>query len=132
MEFRFDVWRFIKPIIATNADVLLDKPDRNIGLQLVKKQSIVSYAQLKNLALGLDKIYNFGRRQFDETTGGRCDIQFGDPVYYTDSEESKDTTDSLPNTVKGVCTNNVISLSKAKNGPGGFTAKIALVTRIWP
>jgi hypothetical protein len=132
LEFRLDGWRFIKPIIATNADVLLDKPDRNIGIQLVKKQSIVSYAQLKNLALGLDKIYNFERRQFDETTGGRCDIQFGDPVYYTDSEEINDTTDSLPNTVKGVCTKNVISLSKAKNGPGGFTAKIELVTRIWP
>ena len=52
-------------MIATNAVVLLDKPDQNIGIQLVKKQSIVSYAQLTNLALGLDKIYNFERRQFD-------------------------------------------------------------------
>ena len=127
-----DGWILLKPVIATNAEVLLDKPDRNIGIQLVKKQSSVSYAQLKNLALGLDKIYNCERRQFDETTGGRCDIQFGDPVYYTDSAEINDTTDSLPNTAKGVCTKNVISLSKATNGPGGFTAKSELVTRSWP
>ena len=118
--------------MATNADVLLDKPDRNISTQFIKKQSIVSYAQIKNLVLGLDKIFNFKRQAFKEETSGRCDIQFGDSVYYTDSEEINDTTDALVNTVKGVNTKNVISLSKGKNGPGGFTNKFDLVTRIWP
>ncbi|KKL12232.1 hypothetical protein LCGC14_2537820, partial [marine sediment metagenome] len=41
-------------------------------------------------------------------------------------------TDAIPNTVKGVNTKNTISLSKGKNGPGGFTAIFDLVTRIWP
>ncbi len=132
LEMRMDGYRMIKPLMTTNADVLQDKPDRNIGTQLIKKQSIVSYAQLKNLVLGLDKIFNFERRQFDEETGGRCDIQFGDSVYYTDPENINDTTDALPNTVKGVNTKNVISLSKGKNGPGGFTNSFELVTRIWP
>jgi len=132
LEMRMDGFRMIKPLTATNADVLQDKPTRNIGTQFVKQQNIVSYAQIKNLALGLDKIFNFERRQFDESTGLRCDIQFGDSVYYTDSEEINDTTDALPNTIKGVNTKNVISLSKARNGPGGATNKFALVTRIWP
>ena len=132
LELRMDGYRLVKPLIATNADVLLDKPTRNISTQFVKKQSIVSYAQLKNLALGLDKIFNFNRRAFKEETGGRCDIQWGDSVYYTDSEEINDTTDSLPNTVKGVNSTNVISLSKGKNGPGGFTNAFDIVTRIWP
>ena len=132
LEMRMDGYRMVKPLTATNADVLQDKPTRNISTQFVKNQNIVSYAQLKNLALGLDKIFNFERREFKETTGLRCDIQFGDSVYYTDSEEINDTTDSLPNTIKGVNTKNVISLSKARNGPGGATNKFDLVTRIWP
>ena len=132
LEMRLDGHRMVKPGIATNADVLQDKPTRNIGTQLIKKQSIVSYAQAKNLVLGLDKIFNFERREFKEQTGGRCDIPFGDSVYYTDSEEINDTTDSLPNTVKGVNTKHTISLSKGKNGPGGFVSIFELVTRIWP
>ena len=132
LEFKMDGYRMIKPLMTTNADVLLDKPTRNIGTQFIKKQNIVSYAQAKNLVLGLDKIFNFERRAFKEETSGRCDIQFGDSVYYTDSEEINDTTDALPNTIKGVNTKNVISLSKGKNGPGGFVSTFELVTRIWP
>lgn len=138
LEFLMDGYRMIKPLVATNVltDFASDKPSRNIGTQLIKKQSIVSYAQLKNLVLGLEKIFNFERRAFKETTGGRCDIQFGDSVYYTDSEEINDTTidsdGTKVNTVKGVNTKNTISLSKGRNGPGGFTAIFDLVTRIWP
>ena len=134
LQFIMDGFRMVKPLVATNVltDFTSNKPSRNIGTQIIKNQSIVSYAQLKNLVLGLEKIFNFERRAFKETTGGRCDIQFGDSVYYTDSEEINDTTDALPNTVKGVSTKNTISLSKGKNGPGGFTAIFDLVTRIWP
>ncbi len=132
MTLSLDGYRFIKPLITTNADVLQDKPTRNIGTQFIKKQSITSYAQAKNLVLGLSRIFNFERKEFKEGTGGRCDIQFGDSVYYTDSEEIPDTTDSLANTIKGVNTKNVISLSKGKSGPGGFTNLYELVTRIWP
>lgn len=132
MEMRMDGYRMIKPLLVTNADTTNEKPERNIGTQLIKKQGIVSYAQAKNLVLGLDRIFNFERREFIELTGGRADVKFGDSVYYTDSEEINDTTDDLPNTVKGVNTKNVISLSKGKNGPGGFTSKFHLVTRIWP
>jgi len=127
-----DGYRMIKPLTSTNVDVFADKPSRNIGTQFIKQQNIVSYAQIKNLSLGLDRIFNFERRQFDESTGLRCDIQFGDSVYYTDTETINDTTDALTNTIKGVNTKNVISLSKARNGPGGGTNKFGLVTRIWP
>ena len=48
------------------------------------------------------------------------------------TEEINDVTDALPNTIKGVNTKNLISLSKGKNGPGGFTADYDLVTRLWP
>jgi hypothetical protein len=132
MKLSLDGHRMIKPLIVTNADVLQDKPTRNIGTQFIKKQSITSYAQAKNLVLGLSKIFNFERKEYKEGTSGRCDIQFGDSVYYTDSEEIPDTTDALPNTIKGVNTKNVISLSKGKSGPGGFTSLFELVTRIWP
>lgn len=132
MEMRMDGYRMLKPAMATNVDVITDKPTRNVGTQLIKKPSIVSYAQLKNLVLGLDKIFNFERSEYIEQTGGRADIQIGDSVYYTDSETINETTDALPNTIKGVNTKNVISLSKGKNGPGGMTNTFSLVTRIWP
>lgn len=134
MEMQMDGYRMIKPMVATNADIFLPsgKPTRNIGSQLIKKGSIVSYAQAKNLVLGLDKIFNFERRAFKENTSGRCDIKWFDSVYYTDSETINDTTDSLLNTIKGVNQKNVITLSKGKNGPGGFTSDYDLVTRLWP
>jgi len=132
LEIRIDGYRMTKPLSATNADVLQDKPTRNITTQFIKKPGIVSYAQLKNLILGLDKIFNFERKEFKEGTGGRCDVQWGDSVYYTDSEEINETVDSLSNTIKGVNTENVISLSKSKLGPGGFTSTFSLVNRIWP
>ena len=44
LEFRLDGRRIIKPIIATKADVLLDKPDQNIGIQLVHKKSSLIYS----------------------------------------------------------------------------------------
>lgn len=132
MEWNIDGYRMVKPLISTNADVLQDKPTRNVGAQLLKRNSIVSYAQIKNLTLGLDKIFNFERKEFKEKTGGRCDIQFGDSVYFTDEEMIDETTDALPNTIKGVNTKNIISLSKGRNGPGGFTNDFDLVTRLWP
>ena len=92
----------------------------------------VIHSPLQNQAFGQDSMFNFERRQLGVTTAGRRDNQFGEREYHNDSEEINDTTDSLPNTVKGVCTKNVISLSKANNGQGGFTAKIGLVTMIWP
>jgi len=132
MEMRMDGYRMLKPAMATNVDVITAKPTRNVGTQLIKKPSIVSYAQLKNLVLGLDKIFNFERSEYIEETGGRCDIKIGDSVYYTDSETINETTDAIVNTIKGVNTKNVISLSKGKNGPGGMVNTFSLVTRIWP
>ena len=132
MEMQMDGYRMTKPIVTTNADVFQDKPTRNIGTQLIQKGSIISYAQAKNLVLGLDKIFNFERKAFKESTSGRCDIKWLDPVYYTDQEEINETTDSLANTIKGVNKKTNIVLTKGKNGPGGFTSDHEIVTRLWP
>ncbi|MCA9828554.1 MAG: hypothetical protein KC444_09265 [Nitrosopumilus sp.] len=133
IELALDAYRMTKPLVATNTDEPNNKPEYAIESLKVKASSIVSYAQLKNLVLGLSQLVNFERRNFKVPTKLRCDIQFGDPVYYTSQEIISDTTDSLPNTIKGVADRIIYTLSKPKGrGPNAATRSVHLVERLWP
>lgn len=132
MKMSIDAWRFAKPLVATNVDEPNAKPDFNIEPQKFQKQSITNYAQLKNFILGLEKFVNFDRREFNvEITNGRR-INWGDPVYLTDTEALDDADDSLPNTVKVVADGITFSLSKTKKGPAGLKKFVRLVRRNYP
>jgi len=133
LELAIDAYRMSKPLVATNIDDPNNKPDYAIESQKVKAPSIVSYAQLKNLVFGLSQLVNFPRRNFKVPTKLKCDVQWGDPVYYTSEEIISDTTDSLPNTIKGVADKIVYTLSKPKGrGPGAATRNVHLITRLFP
>lgn len=132
MKMSIDGWRFIKPLVATNVDENNNKPAANIETLTIDKTSITNHAQLKNYVLGLEKFLNFDRRSFVvEVINGRK-IEFGDSVYLTDSEAINDSDDAVPNTVKVVANKITITLTKPKNGAGGFKKNVELVKRVWP
>ena len=66
-----------------------------------------------------------------EVTNGKK-IDFGDPVYLTDTESINDDDDAVANTVKAVANKITLSLSKTKNGPAGLKKTVELVRRVWP
>ena len=133
MELAIDAYRMSKPFVATSVDEANNKPEYAIESANVKASSVVRYAQLKNLVLGLSQLVNFPRRKFMVPTKLKCGIQAGDPVYYTSEEIISDTTDSLPNTIKGAADKIVITLSKPKGrGPGAATRNVHIIERLWP
>jgi hypothetical protein len=132
IHISIDAFRGVKPLVATNVDNPSSKPERNIEPQKIKAEHIVSYHQLKNLVKSSEKIFNFEREEYDVKTTGRCDIAFGDPVYYNDPEIIDITTDGFTNTVKVVANSIIYSISKTAKGPGGFIRSLNLITRIWP
>lgn len=131
LHLSVDAFRGTKPLVTTNISNSA-KPDRNISPEPIKAEGIVSYAQLKNLAKSLEQIYAFTKEEYPVKTQLRCDIVFGDPVYYTDNELIDETTDAKVNTIKGVADSITYSVSKTPNGPGGYTRLVNVVTRIWP
>ncbi len=128
-----DAWRMIKPLVATNLDEPNNLPIRNLETDKIKEQDIVSYSQIKNLVLGLEKFKTFPRRRFIIPTRGRCNIAPGDPIYYENTEVISDTTDAKTNTIKAVADKITYSCSKPRgNGPAGFKRTVDLITRVWP
>ena len=132
LEMGIDAFRAIKPLFVTNVDEPNNKPDRNVEGGLKRFKEIISHAQAKDLVLGLEKYENFQRQEFQIDVSGRCDVKHGDPVYYTDTEQVDDTTDSLDNTLKMVVLKNVITLNKTPEGEAGFRNKFHIATRVWP
>lgn len=132
LEMGIDAIRGIKPLFVTNVDEPNSKPTRNIESGLKRFKEIINYFQAKDLVLGLEKYENFQRQEFKIDASGRCDVKHGDPVYYTDTEQVDETTDSLINTLKMVVIKNVMTFNKVPNGPAGFRNKFHIATRIWP
>ena len=129
IHLAIDAWRMTKPLVATN--VKTSKPDRNISPEILKADNIISKSQLQNYVDSYQAIYNFERKEFDVDTPLRCNISFGDPVYYEDKEVIDDTTDGKANTIKTVADKIVYTVSKPLQGPGGFLRTVYLVTRLW-
>ncbi len=133
IQLIIDAWRMTKPLVSTNVDEPNVKPDRNIETVRQKFDGIISYGQLKTLTLGLEKLFNFERKEVTHDTPASYDIQFGDPVYSKDTlsfSEEDNGTDS--NTILAVADKIVYSFSKPVNGPGGIRRKVYLVTRLFP
>ena len=132
LEMTIDAFRMTKALYVTNVDEPNNLPSKNIDMVDQKKTDITNYSTAKNLILGLTRLFGFRQQRFDIDIGGRCDIAHGDPIYYTDTEQVDETTDSLPNTLKMVNDRMTYKLVKTTDGPAGFTAKISPTTRLWP
>jgi len=126
IETILDSFRMIKPLVATNV------PNRNIETTRQNYEGIISYAQLKNLVLGLSKLFGFERKEILHKTKGKNDIQFGDPVFTTDPQSFSESDNGNPNTILAVADKIITTHSKPKNGPGGSTRDVHLVTRFFP
>lgn len=133
IELILDAWRMTKPLVATNVDEPTAKPDRNIETTRQNYPGIISYAQLKNLVLGLTKLFAFERKEITHSTKGKNDIAFGDPVFTVDPQSfSEEDNGPSSNTILAVADRIITNHNKPMNGPGGSTKKLHLVTRFFP
>jgi len=132
LEMAIDGFRPIKPLYVTNADEPNALPIRNIDIVDQKKTDLTNYQTAKNLVLGLARLFGFQQQRFEIDLEGRCDIAHGDCVYYTDTEQVDETTDTLSNTLKMVNDKITYKLTKTIDGPAGFTCKASIITRLWP
>ncbi len=132
IKLSYDSFRMTKPLITTNNDDANGLPERNIEPLKLQFEKITSYSQLKNYVLTMEQILGFQPDAFTIRAPGRCNIQYGDPVYYTDPEAINETTDSLANTIKATASKITYSLSKTADGPVGFYRAVELITRLYP
>jgi len=136
VKLSFDAWRMIKPLVCTNLDEPGGEPERNIEPQKLQYEKIGSYAQLKNYVLAVQQVYNFRTDAFPIRTFGRCNIAFGDPVFYNDTEAIDNTFDptglNLANTIRATAHKITYTVSKGVDGPGGFLRDVELITRLYP
>jgi hypothetical protein len=132
LKLSVDAFRMIKPLVCTNSDEPNAKDVRNIEPAKFQWGKISNYAQLKNYTLAQAAISGFRTDRYEIKTPGRCNVAFGDPVYYHDPEAIDETTNSLTNTVRATANKITYSLSKGADGEGGFIRTIDLVTRLYP
>jgi len=134
VKLSFDAFRLIKPLVCTNNDEPNALPERNIEPQKLQWEKIVSYAQLKNYVLAVKQVFGFRTDAFPIRTFGRCNVAFGDPVFYNDDEAIDNTFEpgTLLNTVRATAHKITYTISKGVDGPGGFLRDIELITRLYP
>ncbi len=131
IKFSLDGFRGFKPLVATNVRSP-SKPDRNIQDKILKVPEVISWGQLQPLVDSTELLTTFERNAFKVDSSLRCNLKFGDPVYYEDADAVDETTDSLPNTLKFVVDEQIYTISKPAKGPGGFLVSRRLVNRVWP
>lgn len=132
LEMAIDGFRPIKPLYVTNLDEENALPERNVDMVDQKKVDESNYENAKSIILGLARLFAFQLQEFEIDLGGRCDMAQGDCIYYTDTEQIDETTDSIPNTLKMTNVRTTYRLTKTIDGPAGFTAKISAATRLYP
>ena len=132
LKLSIDGFKMTKPLVCTNADEPAVKDVRNIEPSKFQWEKITNYAQLKNYILAQASISGFRTDRYQVTSPGRCNIAFGDPVYYNDPEAIDETTLGNVNTIRATANTITYSLSKGADGPGGFTRTVDLVTRLYP
>jgi len=133
LELILDSFRMKKPLVATNVDEPTAKPNRNIEAPRQTYDGIIIYSQLKNLVLGLSKLFGFERKEITHKRKAKNDLQFGDPVFTKDTQAFSEEDDgSNSNTILAVVNRIVTTHSKPIDGPGGSSQELDLITRLFP
>lgn len=133
LELILDSFRMKKPLVATNVDEPTAKPNRNIETTRQTYEGIIIYSQLKNLVLGLAKLFGFERKQITHKRKAKNDLQFGDPVFSKDTQSfSEEDNGTNSNTILAVVDGIVTTHSKPIDGPGGSSQELRLITRLFP
>ncbi len=125
IELSIDAFHFTKPLLVnTGADT-----SRCLEGEFVERPEIMDYYQLKNDADAELQKKKWRHVEFDITTTGKCNINFGDYFLYENSTliptEFETTTDKIKLVAKHI----EYSITKPVNGKGGFLRKILGVRR---
>ena len=132
LKLSLDMFRYTKPLVATNV-TNSNKPERNIETKFLRNGEIFLYPQLKNFAVIMGKLLAFRKKRINPDTELRCDVEFGDPIYYTNHTMINESVDGKLHTVKTVCSAVNYSVSKpGKDGPGGFKRNLETSTILYP
>jgi len=131
--FEADAFRFTKRnmAMATASTPNGVETTRNIEAPFMQRNQIFSKRQLEKDALGEAQRLAFRHKDFVVGTQGKFDIRFSDSFLYTnprivylDSSQYSLKTGEAVNTIKLVAKKIEYSMTKVKNGRGGFLRKI--------
>lgn len=128
-----DAFRFTKRnmAMATASAAGGVETERNIEAPFMQRNQIFSKRQLEKDAIGEAQRVSFRHKDFVVGTQGKFDIRFSDSFLYTnprvvylDSGEYPLKTGESENSIKLVAKKIEYSITKVKNGRGGFLRKI--------
>jgi hypothetical protein len=127
IDLYIDALHWTKPLLVnTGADVT-----RCLEGEFLERPEIADYYQLKNDANAELEKRQFRHVEFDITTTGKADINFGDYFLYENSNLIADEfeTSSGNNIIKMVAKHIEYSITKPVNGKGGYLRRILGVRR---
>lgn len=128
---RIDLWidalHFTKPLLVNTGNVT----DRCIESEFIERPEIMDYFQLKNDAKAELEKRKFRHVEFDISTTGKCNVNFGDFFLFENSKLIPDEfeTSTGSNKIKLVAKHIEYSITKPVDGKGGFLRRILGVKR---
>lgn len=133
ITFELDAFRWTKRNLATATETAVGgvQTERNIEAPFLQRNQIFSKRQLEKDALGEAQRLAFRNKEFTVGTQGKFDIRAFDSFLYTnprivylDASQYPLKTGEAVNTIKLVAKKIEYSITKIKNGKGGFMRKI--------
>lgn len=125
IELSIDAFHFTKPLLVnTGADTT-----RCLEGDFIERPEIMDYYQLKNDADAELQKRKFQHIEYDISTTGKCDINFGDYFFYENSKLIPTEFETLTDKIKLVAKHIEYSITKPVDGKGGFLRRILGVRR---
>lgn len=127
IDLSIDALHFTKPLLVNTGQ----DTSRCIENEFIEKPEIMDYYQLKNDAAAELEKRQYRHVEFDITTSGKADINFGDYFLYENSNLIPDEfeTSGGSNKIKLVAKHIEYSITKPVDGKGGFLRRILGVRR---
>ena len=127
IDMTIDALHFTKPLLVNTGQ----DTSRCIENEFIEKPEIMDYHQLKNDAKAELEKRKWQHVEFDITTAGAADINYGDFFIYENSNLIADAFEisSGSNTIQLVAKHIEYSITKPVNGKGGFLRRILGVRR---
>ena len=127
IDLSIDALHFTKPLLVNTGQ----DTTRCVENEFIEKPEIMDYYQLKNDAKAELEKRKFRHVEFDITTSGNADINFGDYFLYENENLIADEfeTSSGSNKIRLVAKHIEYSITKPVNGKGGFLRRILGVRR---
>lgn len=125
IKLSVDNFAFSKPLLS------LSPPDTQRSLQpdFFQEPNISNSYQLDQANLAILEVMQFQHQQYETTTEGLFDIDFGD-TYFLENEFLVNASDNGPNTIQLVAKKITYTIDKPPNGVGGFLRHITGVKRL--